>query len=126
MMDFNRYPENWKEFSREIREKRAKGRCECLGTCGLHKTTPGPRRCTERNGKPALWAKGKIILTVAHLDYDDGPCRCFAETGKKCAIPEHVKAMCNRCHLRMDMPHHVRNARNTRRSRLAVGDLFGG
>lgn len=51
----------------------------------------------------------KVVLTVAHLDADGGPCQCKATTGKKCATAEHVKGMCQACHLRYDMPHHQRN-----------------
>jgi len=93
-----RYPKNWKAISARIKA-RAGGRCECVAECGLH---PG-WRCRERDGQPALYAKGKIILTCAHLD----------------RIPEHVedgnlKAMCQRCHLRYDRPQHAENARKTR------------
>lgn len=55
----------------------------------------------------------KIILTIAHMDH----------------VPEHVddsnlKALCQRCHLVYDAEHHAANARETRRARKAVGDLF--
>lgn len=107
-----RYPKDWKGISAAIRE-RAGGRCECEGECGLHRTTPGPRRCVERHGEPAKWAKGTVILTVAHLDH----------TPENCA-PSNLKAMCQRCHLRYDHDHHMKNARETRRGRKAAGDLF--
>lgn len=108
------YPADWKTVSRYLREVRAGGRCECTGECGLHRTTGGPRRCEERDGQPAKWARGNVMLTVAHLDYEGGPCRCKTADGLKCSDPEHLKAMCNRCHLRMDVPHHARNAAATR------------
>lgn len=101
------YPRNWKAISAEIR-KRSGGQCECAGECGLHRTHPGPRRCTERNGEPAKFAKGKVVLTVAHL--------CHRP---KCRRRDHLKAMCNRCHLRYDVKHHLR----TRRER---GEAFSG
>jgi len=113
-VDMKKYPEGWREFSDEIRFVRAGGRCECSGNCGLHLTHPGPRRCVERHGEPALWAKGKIILTVAHLCDCDPPC----------ANPEHVLACCQRCHLRIDVPFHVENRkRNVRRRREAAGQM---
>ena len=114
------YPPEWKAVSQAIRYQRAEGRCECEGECGLHRTNPGPRRCVERDGAPALWAKGKVVLTVAHLNGKGGPCRCEP----LCADPAHLKAMCNRCHLRYDVPLHVRNGRETRRRGAAAGDLF--
>ena len=102
--DYNLYPPSWKQVSQAIRE-RASQRCECHGECGLHKTTPGPRRCVEINGHQAKWARGKIVLTVAHL------CDC----DPLCADWNHLKALCQRCHLRLDAPLHTKNARETRR-----------
>lgn len=87
-----KYPANWRAISRRIRFDRAKIRCECAGECGLHTTTG---RCVEINGRPAVWAKGKIVLTVAHLDHD--PINC---------ADANLKAMCQRCHLRYDVEHH--------------------
>jgi len=100
-----KYPQNWKKFSKWVREVRAGGRCECTGECGLHRTNPGPRRCTERHQQPAQWAKGKVVLTTAHLCDCDPPC----------AISEHVKAMCNRCHLRIDVEFHINSKHRNRR-----------
>lgn len=125
------YAEGWKEFARFIREERAGGRCECMGECGLHPPVlygpgpvasmkgadpdtriPVPRRCIEQDGEPARYMKrGTIVmLTVAHLNADGGPCRC----NPRCIDPTHVKAMCQRCHLRYDGPRHTRNARESR------------
>lgn len=97
-----RYPDDWKQISRSIRE-RSGGQCECEGECGLHRTTPGPRRCAEVNGHKAQFAKGKVVLTVAHLNHNPMDCR-----------PENLKALCQRCHLRYDSRHHMTNARKTR------------
>lgn len=102
------YPKDWGNFSNKIRFERADGRCECDGECGLHGPSmfhPGPRRCTERHGEAARWAKGKIVLTVAHLNGPGGPCSCVPH----CAIESHVKAMCQRCHLKYDVERHVRH-----------------
>lgn len=99
------YPSNWQAFSRYIRFERAQGRCECLGQCGLHRTHPGPRRCVERDRQPAQWARGIVILTVGHL------CQCEP----LCAEESHCRALCNRCHLRVDIPLHMRHGAETRR-----------
>ncbi len=107
------YPAFWKTLSHKIRVERAKGRCECTGECGLHRTHPGPRRCVELNGQPAKWAKGTVVLTTAHLCQDS---TCDDET--------HLKAMCNRCHLRYDVKQHQSNAFRTRREGKALGELF--
>lgn len=98
------YPEGWYKFSQQIRFGRAGGRCECEGACGLHRTHPGPRRCTEGHGWLAVFAAGRVVLTVAHL------CKC----DPLCKNPKHVKAMCQRCHLRLDVKLHVKNAASTR------------
>jgi hypothetical protein len=108
------YPPTWKVFSRAIRFERALGQCECCGECGLHRTHPGPRRCVERDQQPAQWARGRVVLTVAHLCSCDPPCVEAA----------HVKAMCNRCHLRTDGVLHSQHRAETRRlQREAAGQL---
>jgi hypothetical protein len=114
------YPDDWVVFSRQIRVDRAQGQCECEGECGLHRTTPGPRRCIERNGMLAEWARGLVRLTVAHLNAPGGPCQCEP----LCAIAAHVRAMCNRCHLRYDRVLHRRHASATRYRKRNNLDLF--
>ena len=118
-MDYKRYPTNWREISLRIRA-RSGGRCECAGECGLHRTTPGPRRCCETNGSPAKWARGKVILTVAHL----GAPKLDGTPGdphdKMDVRDENLKAMCQRCHLRYDAKEHAANARETRRKKRAA------
>lgn len=102
----SKYPANWKQISDRIRFDRAGGQCECIGECGLHQTNPGPRRCTEKHGANAQWAKGRIVLTTAHLNHIETDCR-----------DENLKAMCQRCHLRYDAKHHQANAAATRESK---------
>lgn len=106
--DMKRYGDGWKSFSDGIRFVRAEGRCECEGECGLHPPKRVRRRCTEKHGDQALFAKGKVILTVAHLCDCDPPCM----------KPEHVKAMCQRCHLRIDVALHVRHRNERRRKNM--------
>lgn len=119
-MDRARYPENWESFSAEIRFTRAGSRCECEGECGLHRTHPGPRRCSEVHGQKAKWAKGKVVLTVAHLNNDRGPCSCEP----RCARADHVKAMCQRCHIRYDVKRHMLNASETKLRKRGQQTLF--
>ena len=104
----SRYPKDWPAISKRIRD-RSNGRCECHGECGLHHD----RRCEEQNGRTAKWAKGVIVLTVAHLNHIEMDVR-----------DENLKAMCQRCHLRYDVEHHQVNARKTRRAKKAHGELF--
>lgn len=108
------YPDTWKTFSRYMRVVVAENRCQCTGECGLHCTHPGPRRCVEMNHTPAQWAKGRVVLTVAHL------CTCQP----KCAIEAHCKAMCNKCHMRVDRFLHAKHAAETRRKKVeALGQI---
>lgn len=108
-----RYPKDWKAISARIKG-RSGGRCECQGECGLHPPNPLPRRCEERHGAPARWAKGRIVLTVAHLG-DPSPENC---------ADDNLKAMCQRCHLRYDTPQHQHNAAATRRTKKQNRELF--
>ena len=102
--DRKKYPADWEAFSNRTRFDRAGGRCECSGQCGLHPAKPEPRRCIEKHATKAMWAAGRIILTVAHLCQCDPPC----------ADENHVIAACQRCHLRIDTALHVKNSRETR------------
>jgi len=113
------YPADWPAISRLIRA-RAGGLCECGGECGLHRTHPGPRRCVEQHGAPAIWARGRVVLTVAHLNAPGGPCAC----DPLCGDPAHLKAMCQRCHLRYDLALHRRNASATRYRKRNNLELF--
>lgn len=105
------YPANWKELVAKVRS-RSGDRCECIGECGLHKTTGGPRRCEERHRQKAKWAKGIVILTTAHL-CQNSSCGDW----EKC-----LRHMCNRCHLRYDLPQHIANAAETRRLKKEVDE----
>ena len=108
-----RYPSHWRVIRQSVLE-RAALRCECTGQCGLHRE----RRCVERHGERALWARGKIVLTIAHLDHTPEHCKL-----------DNLRALCQRCHLRYDAQHHVRTARQTRwrqRNNLELFDVEGG
>jgi hypothetical protein len=99
------YPPGWNQFSARIRFERAQSRCECTGQCGLHGGPSQGRRCTEIHHKPARWFKGTVRLTVAHL------CNC----NPICLNPLHVRAMCQRCHLRVDRFIHAMHRQHARR-----------
>ena len=116
--DPSRYPPDWRTVSISARV-RSGGRCECEGECGL----PHAPRCPRKNGEPL--GGYRVVLTVAHLWR--GPCAAHHAAGVKCGEPAHLKAMCQPCHLRYDLPPHHANARATRRAerrRRAAGDLF--
>jgi hypothetical protein len=107
-----RYPADWPEISRRIRFDRAGGRCECAGECGL---THEGGRCSAWHGQLRGDDKRPVTLTVAHL-----PGREIEQCGD-----DDLKAMCERCHNRMDAPARRRGIRE--RARAAMGvirDLF--
>ena len=108
-----RYPKDWKTISLRIKT-RALWRCECQGECGLHPPNPLPRRCVERHGEPAVFARGRVILTVAHLG-DPSPENC---------ADDNLKAMCQRCHLRYDLAQHQEHAAQTRRLKKCNFEMF--
>ena len=100
-MDRSKYPPDWPEISRRVRAA-ADDRCQCAGECDL--THPGGR-CDRVNGAPLTYnGHGKIVLTVAHLCRD-----------ASCGDESHLRAMCQRCHLRYDRFSHAQHARETRR-----------
>lgn len=99
-----RYPRDWRAISARIRE-RSGGQCECPGGddgCGLHHG----RRCEERHGEPAKWARGRVVFTTMHLDH----------TPENVA-DDNLRAACQRCHLRYDRVHHAETSAATRRAK---------
>ena len=72
----NLYPNDWKWISAQIRYGRAKNQCE---------------KCGIKNGNKIEGKKGKIILTVAHLDQDP--------TNNSFT---NLSALCQKCHFSHD------------------------
>ena len=118
-------PVDWPEISRRIRFERAGGRCECEGECGIDHAEendafgfclPGfvghpDERCNAKHERPHHVTGSMVVLTTAHLDHTPENCD-----------DNNLRAMCQRCHLAYDRETH----RQTRRSRMALGDLFDG
>lgn len=130
-----RYPENWPE----IRERILKRAGNCCEQCkvangdtivrGIDKDAGTFQRfegdgevydaedgrvlgrCKASEYCGCKWTK--IVLTIAHLNHMPEDCS-----------DDNLKALCQRCHLAYDAEHHQANARETRRSRKAIGDLF--
>lgn len=130
------YPPYWPQFSEYIRFERAEGVCEkCGAVNGVFgkKGNDGRWRSTEAisglNSDIGFGLYGdnfdfvgtKVVLTVAHLDYEGGVCDCKERTGLKCARPDHVLALCQACHLAMDLPKHIENRRQTMIARNDAG-----
>lgn len=129
-----RYPVNWKEIRARILE-RAGHKCErcnapnrtliARGTGsddGTYMLANGGEVFDADTGEELGLARGseyqvarftEVVLTIAHLDH----------TPENCA-DDNLQALCQRCHLRHDQALHQANAKATRRSRKAIGDLF--
>lgn len=136
-MNLKDYPPDWKAISIEVRQ-RAGDQCECEGECGTHagercaavNYALGHRRVATGQWKPFAagrdeeeWSKPSlVVLTVAHLW--QGPCADHHAAGVKCGDPSHLKAMCQACHLRYDLAHHIARRKQNRFAKKAVGDLF--
>lgn len=116
-MDKAKYPDNWKEISRGIRERDG---WKCVW-CGLANGVVGYRErgrfvqladCRENCGMEidAAIEDGYkvivIVLTVAHLDHNPQNCD-----------PSNLVSLCQKCHLNYDQDHHLRNAKATRRAK---------
>ena len=65
-------------------------------------------RCHHPNDKLA----GRV-LTVHHLDGDPANCADW-----------NLAALCQKCHLGIDLKHHMANARETRNKKKGLMDLF--
>lgn len=70
--------------------------------------------CGAENGKPNPRTGSKVVLTVAHV-HDHRP---------EAASLLNLAALCQSCHLSYDAKLHAQHARDRRRARLAVADLF--
>jgi hypothetical protein len=151
-IDYSKYPKDWKKV-RELVLERAGYRCQNCGVDHhavgyrsdegffVPNAGNGPSDCAGQGLQwPSLdrlpYTEAKefcdyyncckggvdddgrkwivIVLTVAHT------CNCDPLCGNK----HHLKALCQKCHLSLDLPKHMRNAAATRRSRKATGDLF--
>jgi len=109
-IDYSKYPKNWLSEIRPRIMKRANNKCEI---CGLeHNSIVYSIKLYVRDGTykwRSLWfrnkqdaereqlhdkiKKVKVILTIAHLDHDEGNHEIK---------DDRLKAMCQLCHLRYD------------------------
>ena len=127
------YPPHWRQLSSRVRFERAGGKCQHCGRphLALLRCLPDGRWFDEqsatwrdRRGRPARWPDlveairlrmTRVVLAAAHLDSDPTNNRL-----------KNLRALCQRCHMLHDRPHHLVQRWITYRRRLAVGDLFLG
>jgi hypothetical protein len=127
------YPPHWRELSHHIRFERAGGRCQRCGRphLTLVRCLPDGRWFDEqaatwrdRCGRMARWPDlveatrsrmTRVVLAAAHLDSNPTNNR-----------KTNLRALCQRCHMLQDRPHHLAQRWVTYRRRRALGDLFLG
>ena len=93
-INYSRYPKNWNDLRKQVLERAN----HCCEECGI------PNYSIYGMNK-------KVILTIAHLDHD--------EENENVTI-DRLKALCQKCHLRYDIPEKKRR----KRAKKAVSDLF--
>jgi recombinational DNA repair protein RecR len=131
-IDYKEYHPKWNLISRLIRFHRAKNHCEWCGALNKNiiiriskqewrQATPAEIdmifsriKNKDSNLTESLKHYGftKVVLTVAHLDHD--------KTNNRFS---NLAALCQRCHLRHDLPHHIRNrkyGRHHKRNQLTI------
>lgn len=105
--DYKQYPENWKWLSRQIVSD-AGNKCELC-------YAPNGAFIQRIKGAEYPWYKidntkpedkfTKVVLTVHHINHD-----------KKDSTKQNLIALCQKCHLRLDLAHHMKNRRSARRN----------
>lgn len=107
-MDPTCYPSGWKKISRTIR--RIAG--NCCEFCGVANGSPLP---SGRNGK--------VVLTVAHLGIDYPSGKKGDKHDKHDVRRENLAALCQACHLRLDLDDHIAHAKETRQRKRSEAAL---
>lgn len=103
-MDAKRYPSDWKAISLYIRERDG----WCCKFCGAKQGEPNPR------------TGSKVILTVAHLGTPHPDGTPGNKHDKFDVRDENLAALCQACHLRLDIDEHMENAKKTRAQKRQV------
>jgi glycine/serine hydroxymethyltransferase len=118
------YPPDWKQISQRIRFERGQGCCERCGIphdafriydpAGVRITTDAIEAETARLADSLKVSR--IILTTAHLSGD------VTDNSDS-----NLAALCQRCHLRHDLPQHLKSRKVNWRKRtgqqLLIADL---
>jgi 5-methylcytosine-specific restriction endonuclease McrA len=134
-MDRSRYPADWEAISRAVRE-RAGQKCECCGVANgaliIRSSVDASRYVVfDEQEFVYTWPDGtwirmselpeefygketRVVLTVHHAGIDKPDGTPGDPHDKQDCRPENLQALCQRCHLLADLPHHIASARVTR------------
>ena len=121
--DYSKYHPDWKKVIRPAILERDG---HCCKVCGV-KNNSLIRRFGKGINDWEYWPEGmeseaytidglkstKIVLTIAHLDHD-----------KENNDYDNLAALCQKCHLGIDLKHHIKNARQTRNKKKGLQSLF--
>ena len=105
-MNYKDYSPEWKKLSKSIIKGRANDQCEL---CFVYNGEKGYRlksgefievgqKCTKATHNGRFVKIIKIVLTVHHIDFDN-----------KNDDPLNLLALCQRCHLRLDIAKKIKN-----------------
>ena len=99
-IDYNEFPDDWKEISEFIRFERADNKCE---TCGAENYEPHPI------------TGSKVILTTAHINHYELDVRYNPDHYDPDDEENNLVAECQRCHLWRDRNQHALNKKYGKR-----------
>lgn len=87
----DQYPDNWKE----------------IRGCVLHRAKNECELCGAPNHRPHWKTGSRVVLTVHHIDND-------TRNNK----PYNLLALCQRCHLRLDLPFKIKKREREREAKV--------
>ncbi len=97
-IDYSKYPADWRQIRARIL-KRDGNACKFCGAA---------------NHEPHPITGSRVVLTIAHLDHGTENCTDW-----------NLAALCQRCHLRLDLDQHILSRAVTRQERMiAAGQLY--
>ena len=122
-IDYKEYHPEWKTKIRPDILERDKHCCKFCGVKNhsiIHRTGKGMFEWVywPEGMESEAWTldglkSTKIVLTIAHLDHD-----------KTNNDYDNLAALCQKCHLGIDLKHHMKNARDTNEKKKKLQRLF--
>ena len=122
-IDYKEYHPDWKTKIRPDILQRDNNCCKFCGVKNLsiiHRTGKGINDWVywPEGMESEAWTldglkSTKVVLTIAHLDHD--------KTNNEY---DNLAALCQKCHLGIDLKHHMKNARDTNERKKKLRRLF--